>query len=223
MSNVNYISAQEQSINEQNKNIDTSGEKAAQKSPKKLPKTSEPTFNTFSATSTEAISQEDETPVTTQSRNSALTAKQQLNAGQVTGQNKINQPSDEMQKPAQKLAMEQVIVRSEPKEQDIARSEPKEQDTLRSEPKEQDTVRSSPKEPDMARRVPKEQVSVRREQPKEPEVARRAPKESENKRSPPKDPETARREAREQEILRRAPPAKRSVQNQGQFNCCLIL
>ena len=204
ISNVQNISGQDQSINEENKNTPTSDKKTRPDSAKKLPKTPKPTLNTFSATSTGAMSQKDEMPVTTQLSNSALTAKQQLNAGQVTGQNKINPPSNEMENPQQKLAKEQVTARIEPKEHEIARS--------------------SPKDPNMARKAPKEQGIVRREQPKEPEVVRRAPKESENKRSPTKDPETARREAREQEILRRAPPAKRSVQtNQGQFNCCLIL
>ena len=203
MSNVQNISGQDQSINEENKNTPKSDKNMGPDSAKKLPKTPKPTLNTFSATSTGAMSQKDEMPVTTQFSNPALTAKQQLNAGQVTGQNKINPTSNEMEKPQQKLAKEQVTARIEPKEHEIARS--------------------SPKEPNMARKAPKEQGIVRREQPKEPEVVRRAPKESENK-SPPKDPETARREAREQEILRRAPPAKRSVQtNQGQFNCCLIL
>ena len=199
ISNVQNISGQDQSINEQNKNTPTS-DKTGQNSAKKPPKTPKPTLNTFSATSTEAMSQKDEMPVTTQLSNSALTAKQQLNAGQVTGQNKINPPSNEMQKPQQKLSKELVTARIEPKDNEIASSSP-----------------------NLARKAPKEQGIARREQSKEQEAVRRAPKESENK-SPPKDPETARREAREQEILRRAPPAKRSVQtNQGQFNCCLIL
>ena len=100
MSNVQNISGQDQSINEQNKNTPTS-DKTGQNSAKKLPKTPKPTLNTFSATSTGAMSQKDEMPVTTQLSNSALTAKQQLNAGQVTGQNKINPTSNEMQKPHQ--------------------------------------------------------------------------------------------------------------------------